>query len=153
MREKEAIKIEEINSSQRPVKIFISVCLSAILLIIISSLLLVTKKTTAQEPQTPTTQTINIVEGKQVIEVLAKNGFSPNFVTAKANLPVVLKVKTENTFDCSAVMSIPKLGIRESLPPTGYTSIQIPAQESGTTLDATCSMGMFHMKINFIKES
>jgi plastocyanin domain-containing protein len=141
------------QSSDKSVKIFISVCFSLILLVVIGSLVLVTKKSKAEENPTTLNQTIDIVDGKQIIAVFAKNGFSPNVVNARADLPLVLKVKTENTFDCSATMSIPKLGIRESLPPTGSTNIQIPAQKSGTSLDATCSMGMFHMKINFIQQS
>lgn len=87
--------------------------------------------------------------GKQVINVVAKGGFSPNKVTAKANVDSRLKVSTNNTFDCSSVLYIPALGIQKNLPITGTTEIDIPAQATGTKLHGTCSMGMYSLDIEF----
>lgn len=86
---------------------------------------------------------------KQIIEVNAKGGYSPQEINAEANKDTVLRVKTDNTFDCSSSLVIPKLNIRKQLPPSGITDIAIPAQEKGTKIPAACAMGMYRFNINF----
>lgn len=91
-----------------------------------------------------------VIEGdKQILDLTAKYGYAPSVINAKANLPAILKVKTSTTFDCSSAFTIPSLNIRKNLPPTGITEIEIPAQESGSVINGTCSMGMYNFKINF----
>ncbi len=87
--------------------------------------------------------------GKQVIEVMAKEGYHPPEILAKADMPTVLKMKTEGTYDCSSTVIIASLGVRTTLPPTGETDIEIPAQKAGTNLVATCGMGMYSLEIKF----
>jgi hypothetical protein len=58
-------------------------------------------------------------------------------------------MKTNGTFDCSSGVTIPSLGIRQTLPSTGETDVEIPAQKSGTSLEGVCVMGMYHFTINF----
>ncbi len=87
--------------------------------------------------------------GRQVIAIKVKEGYQPREVTAKAGVPLVLKMQTSGTFDCSATFAIPALGIREHLDPTGEKSIEIPAQKSGDTLTGVCGMGMFSLVIKF----
>jgi plastocyanin domain-containing protein len=94
------------------------------------------------------TETV-VSENRQVVNMTAKDGFSPNKITAKAGVPMTLNVKTENTIDCTSVVNIPKLGINRSLPTTGNTAIEIPAQTAGTALNITCSMGMYNAEIYF----
>ena len=93
---------------------------------------------------------ITIVDGKQIIEISAKGGYSPSVTTAKADIPTVIKVKTNGTFDCSAALSIPSIGYSGSLTPTGETLIEVPAQTAGSKLAGLCSMGMYNFSINFI---
>lgn len=107
----------------------------------------------------PTTETNRITttedaqvlsyEGKQIIELLAKAGYSPSKVNAAANTETILRVNTDNTFDCSSSLTIPKLGIRKNLPPTAATDIPIPSQLAGTVLAGTCSMGMYNFNLYF----
>lgn len=92
----------------------------------------------------------SIEDGKQIINLKAKVGYSPSLSTAKANTPTILRVKTAGTFDCSASITIPSIGIRKNLPPTGSSDIEIPEQEAGTILNGTCSMGMYNFSIKFI---
>jgi len=92
---------------------------------------------------------VSIIDGKQVIEINAKGGYSPKNTIAKANMPTVLKVKTNGTFDCSSGLSIPGIGYQEYLPSSGETLIEIPQQKENSTLQGICSMGMYHFSINF----
>lgn len=88
--------------------------------------------------------------GVQVIEVFAKNGYSPSIIEAKSNVATILRIKTENTYDCSAVLSIPKLNYSKFLPSSGKSDVQILPQQPGTEIVASCSMGMYGFKIDFV---
>ena len=94
-------------------------------------------------------ENVSIVSGQQVIALTAKGGFSPEMSTAEAGVASILRVSTNGTFDCSSAISIPSLSYRGNLPPSGTTDIEIPAQPAGTTLNGTCSMGMYRFAIAF----
>lgn len=95
------------------------------------------------------TTAVQIVDGKQIIEVTARGGYNPRDIVAKANVPTILRMKTSGTFDCSAAFVIPSLGVQKMLPQTGVTDIEIPSQTSGSNIAATCGMGMYRLNINF----
>ena len=99
------------------------------------------------------TQTVanntSLVDGKQVIEISAKGGYSPKTTLAKADVPTVIKMKTEGTFDCSSAVSIPSLNYRKNLQPSGVTEIEVPPQKAGTTLQGLCVMGMYNFQVQF----
>ncbi len=86
----------------------------------------------------------------QVVEVFAKNGYSPAITEAKAGVPTILKIKTNNTLDCSAALFIPSIKYQKYLPVTGETEVQLLPQEKGATVSASCSMGMFGFEIRFV---
>jgi plastocyanin domain-containing protein len=88
-------------------------------------------------------------EGQQILEITAKGGYSPSSQIAKAGVPATLKVKTQDSFDCSSVLVIPALHYRAHLPMTGTTDIPIPPQAPGTELTGTCGMGMYSFNIKF----
>ena len=92
---------------------------------------------------------ISIVDGKQVISITAKGGYSPRVTSAKAGIPTVIKMDTRGTFDCSSALAIPSLGYRNNLPPSGETVIEIPPQAAGTSMKGLCAMGMYNFSINF----
>ena len=98
---------------------------------------------------TLTANAVSIIDGKQVIEIMAKGGYSPRQVSAKAGVPTVLRLKTNGTFDCSAGVVIPSLGVRETLPSTGNTDIEVPPQALGSVLEGRCVMGMYTFAITF----
>lgn len=91
---------------------------------------------------------VSIKDGKQVIEILAKGGYSPKKSTAKAGVPTVIKFKTNGTYDCSSSVNLPSLKISKNLPGTGETEIEIGSQEVGK-LAGTCSMGMYFFEVEF----
>jgi len=90
-----------------------------------------------------------IVDGTQVVDITAKGGYSPRVITAKAGVPTVLRVATQGTFDCSASIVIPTLGYQKFLKPTGIEDIAISAEQAQSTLQGTCSMGMYNFQIRF----
>ena len=103
----------------------------------------------AENPPSPSVDNVKVIDGVQIIEISAKGGYLPRITSAKAGLPTIIKVETRATFDCSSAISIPSIGYRANLPPSGRTEIEIPVQEPGATLQGLCSMGMYNFKINF----
>lgn len=101
------------------------------------------------EPEIAGNSNVAMENGMQVIKITAKGGYAPSDSIAKADTPTVLHVTTRGTFDCSSALVIPAIGYRANLTPTGVTKIEIPPQKSGTTLQGTCSMGMYNFEINF----
>ena len=92
---------------------------------------------------------VSVADGKQIIEIDAKGGYSPSVTVAKANIPTVIKVKTQGTFDCSSALVIQSIGYRANLPPSGETLIEVPPQEAGSTLRGMCAMGMYNFSVKF----
>jgi len=86
---------------------------------------------------------------KQILDLRAKGGYSPSVIMAAANKETILRVNTQNTFDCSSAFTIPSLGIRRNLPATGSTEIALGSQKPGTEIAGTCSMGMYNFTIKF----
>lgn len=88
-------------------------------------------------------------DGKQVIVITAKGGYSPKSSAAKAGVPTIIRVVTDNTVDCSSSLSIPAINYHKDLPRTGETDIEVPAQAAGTVLRGACSMGMYGFTVDF----
>jgi uncharacterized protein len=128
--------------------IFIAVCVLIGIILIGASFFFI--KNSGSTPETSSTQqTITEEDGKQILNLTAKGGYSPKKITAQAGKPAILKVKTASTFDCSTALVIPTLKVTKSLPATGVTSIEIPAQTAGSEIKGTCSMGMYSFSITF----
>jgi len=85
----------------------------------------------------------------QIIRILAHGGYSPQQISAKAGIPVRIEMETKGTYDCSSVFVIPSLNYQKRLPPTGITTIDVPAQKSGSSLTGLCGMGMYSFEIEF----
>lgn len=100
-------------------------------------------------PFNSTASVVREENGIQYIRIFAQGGYTPNQITAKANIPTVLEVETKGTYDCSAALSIPQLNYRQFLPATGVTKIEVPSHLALNTLDVLCSMGMFSSVIHF----
>ena len=92
---------------------------------------------------------VTLVDGMQIITITAKGGYYPRVTKAKAGIPTVLKMDTRGTFDCSSALTIPTLGYRKNLPPSGETTIDLSAQGAGSRLQGLCSMGMYHFSVEF----
>jgi plastocyanin domain-containing protein len=98
--------------------------------------------------QEATANNVSIVDGKQIIEIQAKGGYTPRKSIAKAGIPTVLRFNTNGTFDCSSSVRIPSMNIFKSLPQSGSTDIDLNIQSAGT-LNGSCGMGMYPFEITF----
>jgi plastocyanin domain-containing protein len=88
-------------------------------------------------------------DGKQILNLKAKGGYSPSLIKASADTPTILRVETKGTFDCSTALVINQVNYRGYLPTTGQTDIEIPPQSAGSVINGTCSMGMYSFRITF----
>lgn len=91
---------------------------------------------------------VNIVDGKQIIEINAKGGYQPRKSVAKAGIPTIIRFNTKGTFDCSSSVRIPSMNISKSLPQSGSTDIDIGDGKLGT-LQGSCGMGMYPFEVEF----
>lgn len=92
---------------------------------------------------------VSIQNGTQVVEITAKGKYAPRLTTAQANMPTVLKVKTQGTFDCTAALTVPAVGYKAMLEPTGVAVIEIPPQKTGSVVQGVCAMGMYSFQVKF----
>ena len=115
--------------------------------ILIASAIIFSRGGSAQE--VASVDNVSVVDGKQIVEIGAKAGYAPKLSAAKADMPTVLRMKTNSTFDCSSVVTIPSLGLKKILPSDGITDIEIPAQKTGSTLRGLCTMGMYNFQVQF----
>lgn len=115
-----------------------------VVLVLVAGFILLSKNTTPEFAKS------NTEGGFQIVEVTAKNGYSPAVTQAKADTATILRIKTNNTLDCSASIFIPDLKFQEFLPTTGETDIQILPQKAGTSIAGSCSMGMYGFEIRFV---
>ena len=92
---------------------------------------------------------VNIVDGKQIITINAKGGYFPRVTNAKADVPTIIKLNTQGTFDCSSALTIPSLGYRNNLPASGETTVDVPPQKAGSLVRGVCSMGMYSFTVKF----
>lgn len=76
-------------------------------------------------------------------------GYFPTKLSAPAGKDLTLNLITDQTYSCARDFVIPALNYYELLPDTGTVQVTIPAQEAGSTLFFTCSMGMYTGQIVF----
>jgi len=91
---------------------------------------------------------VTIVDGKQIIEIKAGGGYSPQKSIAQAGIPTIIRFDTKNTFDCSASVRIPSMNISQILPQTGTTDIDIGNPKVGI-FQGMCGMGMYPFEVDF----
>ena len=91
---------------------------------------------------------VRVENGKQIVEIRARGGYLPRRSIAKADIPTIIRINTSGTFDCSASVRIPSLGISKLLPQSGSTDIDIGQNKIGN-LRGSCGMGMYPFEIEF----
>ncbi|RJO61865.1 sulfite exporter TauE/SafE family protein [candidate division WS5 bacterium] len=96
----------------------------------------VDSKGSASEPE--------IVNGVQAvtINITDDDGYVPNKIRVKKNVPVKVTLKTQKTFGCARAFVIPSLNIQKILPQTGEETFEFTPDKKGT-VDFSCSMGMY----------
>ncbi|MCX6753970.1 MAG: cupredoxin domain-containing protein [Candidatus Nomurabacteria bacterium] len=106
------------------------------------------KQNTDTPAEVASVNNVSIVDGKQIIEIQAKGGYTPRKSIAKAGIPTILRMNTKGTFDCSSSIRIPSMNLFKSLPQSGVTDIDLGTQSAGT-LNGSCGMGMYPFEIDF----
>ena len=97
----------------------------------------------------PIGQNVRVEDGRQIIEIMAKGGYTPEFTQAEAGMPTVIRIVTSDTFDCTSFVAIPTLDYRGRMPLSGSTDIQLEAQVPGATVTGLCGMAMYRFDIEF----
>jgi len=87
--------------------------------------------------------------GVQFISLKAGLGYTPNRISAKASIPTKLEIETNNTYDCTAFLNIPKLNIKQFLPPTGVTEIEVQGMQPGEEIEGFCGSDTYKFVIKF----
>jgi len=83
---------------------------------------------------------------------VADDGYSPQVLHLPANHAVNLDWVTKNTRSCALSVVVPGLNYHQVLPNTGKVTLKIPAQEKGTVIRYSCSMGMYTGQLVFDQE-
>ncbi|MCX6733311.1 MAG: cupredoxin domain-containing protein [Candidatus Peregrinibacteria bacterium] len=127
-----------------------TITLSLVGILLIGGVYLAAQESSYQEEMSGgSINNVTMENGKQVISITARGGYSPKISVAKADIPTTIRMKTQGAFDCSSSVVIPSIGYQGYLPPTGETNIEVPAQKAGTTLQGMCGMGMYRFQIQF----
>lgn len=85
---------------------------------------------------------IKLVNGKQIVQMKVVGlTYSPHQFTILQGVPVEWQIDGTQAEGCAQVVTVPKLGITEYLPPGGVKTIQFTPQEVGT-IPFHCSMAM-----------
>ncbi len=90
-----------------------------------------------------------VENGVQYVDILARGGYTPRLTKAQAGIPTVLRMRTENTFDCSSALVIPALNYSSFLKPADAALITVPVEKAQGTLEGMCSMGMYRFSVVF----
>lgn len=92
-------------------------------------------------------QNVEIRDGVQYVTVLAKGGYSPRVTQIKGDIPTMLVVKTNGTYDCSVSLMIRSVGFQKILKPIGEEMINLGIPKSGEKVQGVCGMGMYNFQI------
>lgn len=90
-----------------------------------------------------------VEDGVQYVDITARGGYTPEVTKAQAGVPTVIRMKTENSYDCSTALVIPDIGFQKFLSPTGVEEIDIPLENTEGVLKGMCSMAMYHFSVEF----
>ncbi len=84
--------------------------------------------------------------GVHEVQILVKDGYTPNTIRVKVGKPVKLVFDREEDSRCSDELVIEKLGIRRKLAAFAKTTIDFTPAETGE-IPFSCGMNMLHGKI------
>lgn len=89
------------------------------------------------------------MDGNVVTVKVLNRGYEPATAHAKAGEPVKLRLVSEGVRSCSLSIVFPSLREERYLNSTDEAWVEIPAQEKGTVIPYSCSMGMYSGEIVF----
>ena len=89
------------------------------------------------------------IPGDELVLNVENRGYFPSTLKAPAGKDLKLNLVTNGTYSCALAFLIPGLDFYQMLPPVGTVQVNLPAQEKGSILYFTCSMGMYTGQIVF----
>ena len=121
----------------------------AVIAVTLGSWIYLIPKLQPKETAVGSTANVRDKNGTQIVEILAKGGYSPRITVAKADVPTVIRVHTDKSYDCSVALTVPKLRFRKFLGPKDTVDVPVPADRASGTLRGLCSMGMYSFEVQF----
>ena len=95
--------------------------------------------------------TAQVVEGKQVVRVAVKGGYSPDTLVVKRGRPVRIEFDRQETSGCSDTVVFSDFGISRPLPAFKTTAVEFTPDKAGQ-FSFTCGMNMLRGKL-IVEES
>jgi len=86
---------------------------------------------------------------QETVITVTNNGYTPQVITLKKDIPVRLILNTIDVQSCSRSFTIPTLNIQKLLPESGETIVEFTPHDLGA-LAFSCSMGMYTGRFNLI---
>jgi sulfite exporter TauE/SafE len=96
-------------------------------------------------------QNASLTPGNYVVTA-KDDGYYPAVLHLAAGKPVVLTWVSKNLYSCARSIVVPALNYEKILPNTGEVPLAIPAQDKGTIIRYSCSMGMYTGQLVFDQE-
>ena len=96
----------------------------------------------------PISQNSNILSETTIN--IGPGGYSPNFITVKANSSVTIHLKNIGGGGCAAAFTIPKMGIQKIVPEGKTETITFTAPNQTGEIPFLCSMGMYRGVIKVV---
>ena len=116
-------------------------------LLLVGGALVLTRGGGGDEPATR--DNVTTENGKQIVTIVARGGYTPARTIAKAGLSTIIHVISRG-FDCSAAVRIPSLQLGANVTAGETADLDIGTSAPGT-LRGTCAMGMYNFSIEFQK--
>jgi hypothetical protein len=92
-------------------------------------------------PQQKIAKNATVAGAEQVVDLTVNNGYYPNYITAKAGLPLRIKIYHPSQGGCDGTLVFPDWGVRKDLAPASRDEIVLAPAKAGT-YRFTCGMGM-----------
>ncbi|MCL5292658.1 MAG: cupredoxin domain-containing protein [Actinobacteria bacterium] len=80
---------------------------------------------------------------KQVVDMVVSNGWNPNVIKAKANIPLKINLDIQQAGGCVSSLVIQQLNIGVQLQSGTKTALEVPPLQPGT-YQYSCQMGMIN---------
>jgi sulfite exporter TauE/SafE len=103
----------------------------------------------SQAESQPAAESAPPLAADELVLNVENGGYFPSTLKAPAGKDLTLNLVTNQTYSCARDFVIPAMDYYELLPDTGVVKVNIPAQEKGSELFFTCSMGMYTGQIVF----
>jgi sulfite exporter TauE/SafE/copper chaperone CopZ len=85
---------------------------------------------------------VTVQDGVQVVRMTqSRDGYTPADTVVHAGMPIEWSIESESTWDCSAFLRVPDLGVSVDLQ-DGLNTVALPALDAGV-VPFTCVMGMY----------